>query len=223
MLFASRETKRERMKQGVMPLLAVTVLWATAVAGGMTVLMDHSLGAGDAAQPPATWPGGAAIARETERPTIVVLAHPQCPCSRATIDELARLMAHAPGRAAAHVVFAQPDGVTSDWVESELWAKARAIPGVTVRADPGGAEARRFGGATSGQTLLYDADGELRFSGGITAARGHAGDNAGSSAVSDILLGQASRGAETPVFGCPLEAQPGSPCPQVGEACTFSS
>jgi hypothetical protein len=86
---------------------------------------------------------------------------------------------------------------------------------VTVVRDDSGREAGRFGAATLGQTLLYDADGSLLFSGGITAARGHAGDNAGRSELVSLLnrglsapvvtmnRGQSARDA-THVFGCPL-------------------
>ena len=41
------------------------------------------------------------------------------------------------------------------------------------------ARRQRFGAETSGQTLLYDRDGRLLFSGGTTGSRGHDGDNAG--------------------------------------------
>ena len=53
--------------------------------------------------------------------------------------------------------------------------------------DDDGAEARRFGAETSGQTLLYDEHGALLFSGGITGARGHAGDNAGRASLVALL------------------------------------
>ena len=72
--------------------------------------------------------------------------------------------------------------------------------------DDDGAEARRFGVETSGQTLLYDARGALIFSGGITGSRGHAGENAGAAALAALLTrgAAAQRGAD--VFGCPLFA-----------------
>src|SRR5436190_6315 len=80
-----------------------------------------------------------------------------------------------------------------------------AIPGVTVRADVDGEAARRFGAATSGQALLYTADGRLLFSGGITESRGHEGDNAGRSAIAALVLGaEPTKLATSPVYGCPL-------------------
>jgi hypothetical protein len=71
--------------------------------------------------------------------------------------------------------------------------------------DDQGAQSARFGAATSGQTFLYDARGNLQFSGGITAARAHAGDNAGrSSLVAMLNASGAPVASRTSVFGCPL-------------------
>ena len=51
---------------------------------------------------------------------------------------------------------------------------------------------------------LYDTSGKLRFHGGITASRGHAGDNRGRQAVVALARGETSDRAETPAFGCML-------------------
>ena len=70
--------------------------------------------------------------------------------------------------------------------------------------DGDGAEARRFGVATSGHVLLYDPRGDLIFSGGITAGRGERGDNRGRAALLGRIMGTGREGLEHPVFGCPL-------------------
>jgi len=64
-------------------------------------------------------------------------------------------------------------------------------------------ETRLFGGFTSGQTFLYDGAGQLRFSGGVTALRGHAGLNRG---VADVVrIAKSGVGnASHPVFGCAI-------------------
>ena len=66
-------------------------------------------------------------------------------------------------------------------------------------------EARLFEARTSGHVVLYDAGGRLLFSGGITRARGHVGDNYGRQQVSSLLRNHTVRVADGPVFGCPLE------------------
>lgn len=75
---------------------------------------------------------------------------------------------------------------------------------MTVVTDDGGRAGRVFGATTSGHTLVYDGDGGLVFGGGITIARGHAGDNPGRSAIASFLTAGAVEHGTTPVFGCPL-------------------
>jgi hypothetical protein len=75
---------------------------------------------------------------------------------------------------------------------------------VTVVRDDDGRHAKQFGAATSGQTLLYDQDGALVFSGGITGARAHAGDNLGRQSLVALLNRQPAARTGTSVFGCPL-------------------
>jgi len=96
--------------------------------------------------------------------------------------------------------------VDDAWDQTDLLKRATALPNVTVLRDDEGREAKRFGVETSGQTLLYDANGRLVFSGGITGSRGHAGENAGELALIALLNdGHADRGNAN-VFGCPLFA-----------------
>src|SRR5262249_29850459 len=137
-------------------------------------------------------------------PALVMLAHPMCPCTRASLAELARLSRRLEGRVTTHVLFIRPDGTPDSWAHSDLWDLARAIPGVEAVEDPGAREAARFGGMTSGQVLLYGADGHLQFAGGITSARGHEGDNPGSDRIVDWVTRGRAELAQSPVFGCPL-------------------
>jgi len=65
----------------------------------------------------------------------------------------------------------------------------------------------RVGAETSGYVLLYDRSGQLRFRGGITAGRGHAGDNAGEDAVVALVTGRPASRQQTPVYGCSLVAK----------------
>jgi hypothetical protein len=120
-------------------------------------------------------------------------------------------MAHCQGRLNAYVLFIKPEGFTEDWEKTDLWQSASQIPGVQVISDPSGEEARRFDAVTSGQTMLYDLKGELVFRGGITASRGHSGDNAGRTAIVSIINHEIPDTNESHVFGCPL-FDPNSEC-----------
>jgi hypothetical protein len=67
-------------------------------------------------------------------------------------------------------------------------------------------ESQRFGARTSGQTLLFDSQGKCLFSGGITAARGEVGANAGVDALRQCIADGQTALNKTPVFGCSLES-----------------
>ena len=190
------------------PLLLGGGVWALAVVAGMAILWEYSITPGAAAAP-RFWPEGSRMERDPATPTLVMLAHPRCPCTRASVEELARVMARCPGRVKAYVLMLRPAGLPDDWATTDLWRSAAIIPGVTVMRDDGGNEARLFNAETSGQTLLYDAAGRLLFSGGITDARGHVGDNAGADAVVSFLTRGTAAWPETSVFGCSLVG-PGS-------------
>ena len=104
----------------------------------------------------------------------------------------------------AHVVFIVPKEVDDHWTSTGLWNSAESIPNVGVLKDNGGVEANLFRADTSGYTVLYGPDGRLLYSGGITGARGHSGDNAGRAAVIALLQKTSIESHEADVFGCPL-------------------
>jgi hypothetical protein len=181
-----------------------TIVWASLVATGLWFLLGYENAPGEAGKPPNEWPSISRIQLGRSEPTLVMLAHPRCPCTRASIGELAKIMAHSQGRLRAHVLFIKPDGFPDEWERASLWQSASEIPGVNVVSDPDGIEARLFQAVTSGQTVLYNTEGRLVFSGGITSARGHHGDNAGESAIIAIVTAAVPARTETSVFGCPL-------------------
>ena len=173
----------------------------------MYFLWAYDNAPGVAASAPQEWPGHTTLVRASDRPTLVLLAHPQCDCTRATLDELAEVLARAPRPPKTYVLFLRPAGFAAGWEQTPLWRTAKSLPDVTVLRDDDGAEARRFGAETSGHTLVFDRNGTLVFSGGITASRGHEGANAGESAVLAALGQQPIVHNRTPVFGCSLTAR----------------
>ena len=188
----------------------IAVGWGAAVALGIRGLLNYESAPGTMAEVPQTWPRSV-VELAPDRPTLVMLAHPHCPCTRASVGELAEVMARVQGKATAYVLFSKPAQSGGDWDDTGLRRSAAAIPGVTVLSDPDGTEARRFGAQTSGHTLLFSPDGRLLFSGGITQSRGHAGDNAGASAIVSLLQHQTTERSQTFVFGCSLPAPANEP------------
>jgi hypothetical protein len=180
------------------------VLWFLGMAVGFSILTGYQNTRGATGNTPEGWPKGAHVVLDQTRNTLVMFAHPQCPCTRASVEELNRLMAKSQGKLRAQVYFFRPHDQQSDWVKTDLWRSAAAIPGVSVNEDIDGAQAHLFGAETSGYVLLYDIHGQLLFNGGITESRGHAGDNAGESTIVSLVSGQAASLKQTPVFGCSL-------------------
>ncbi len=180
------------------------LLWTIGVGVGLNQLWAYENAPGTAAVAPAQWPGGSGLPAPGGRAALVVVLHPQCSCSQATISELARLHAHVGAALDTYVLVLAPSTANAEWVRSSLWRRAASNDGVRVVADPDGREARRFGAATSGQTYLYDRGGRLRFTGGITGSRGHEGDNAGRSAIERLVTDEHGEHASTFVFGCSL-------------------
>lgn len=188
---------------------SAALLWLVAAGTGLFVVWAYDNRPGTAAKAPTAWPEDGAVTLASDRPTLVVLAHPQCYCTKATLTQLAEVLARARVSPKTYVLFMKPNGFPAGWSDTALWEQAAALPGVTVMRDDEGLKAQRFEAVTSGQVVLYDAGGTLQFSGGITGSRGHVGENAGSTAVIGLLNDSAGDFRATSVFGCPLFAPEG--------------
>ncbi|HEV3139280.1 MAG TPA: hypothetical protein VGY57_02125 [Vicinamibacterales bacterium] len=179
-------------------------MWLTGIVSGLAVVWAYENRPGAGANPPQRWPARTTLVAAADRPTLIFLAHPQCTCTRASLDELTEVIARTPTRPKAYVLFLRPTTFDAGWAKTDLWRRAAALPDTTVLRDDDGVEARRFGVETSGQTLLYDHAGALIFSGGITGSRGHVGANAGEASLVALLSRGRPEHRETSVFGCPL-------------------
>lgn len=193
---------RTRITSILVPVLLIG--WLAAVGFGFYSLTMYDLRPGVKGDAPSVLPRNSKVFHTKDKPTLVLFAHPHCPCTRATVAELEKIMARGQNHVNATVVFLKPPNFSDEWTRSDLWSTASRIPGVKVMADQDGAEAKLFGCATSGHTLGYDASGRLLFSGGITASRGHQGDNDGMEAVIALLRGEKQVRSQTAVYGCPL-------------------
>jgi len=187
-------------------VLGVTgfAVWAVAVGAGIGVLLRYSNTAGTVAAPPHQWPNTSSLRRIDRRATLLVFVHPQCPCTASTLDELASIDTETSHALDVHVIFYAPELASQVWVQSAYWRRVAEMPGLHEVEDWGGKETRRFHVATSGQALLYDEAGNLRFSGGITPSRGHVGSNYGRDSIVSLALNRTAPRGTTPVFGCSL-------------------
>lgn len=220
--------------------LRVTILSiaAMAIAAGWYQMFRFSSTPGEQGAAPLRWPEAAPAMQRfalgaggPAAPLLLVFVHPQCSCTRATMEELDRILdaSHAQVRVAivvyrseaterAETERAATGGSAQSAADGGGLTKTRnpaiAISGlaqggwprraVGLVPDKGGALARRFGAATSGEAVLYSADGRLLFQGGITAERSHLGDSKGGDALQAALRTGAAQQARFSVFGCPI-------------------
>ena len=187
--------------------LAALISWIGLVGSGFLVLYAYGYEPGARGTTSPIWPEGAAFAREPGATTLLMLAHPRCPCTHASVAELHRLQATCGDKLQIIVAFCRPD---ASWSKTDLWKYAESIPQAQVLWDDGGHLARTFGAETSGHVVVHGAQGRLIMSGGITPSRGHEGDGPGRRAITAAVR-HSNRAHETtraPVYGCPLVSHP---------------
>lgn len=192
----------------------IMAIWLGAVASGLVVIATYGAQGSESGGAPKRWPEGSTLPHRHGAANLVLFLHPQCPCSSGTLTELNRILARTDGACGVTVAIYAPTCKPPEWNHSALRSKAEAIPGARVVDDIDGREAKRFGAVLSGHLLAYDGMETLRFQGGITASRGHEGDNLGEDCVLAILRGQPPRVEHTPTYGCEILTAPGdTPCP----------
>ncbi len=179
-------------------------IWIIMMIIGLMVTMNYQWQPAISGPAPVQWPASINMPSFTIQPALLMFLHPHCPCSRASVEELGNLMAAQKEKVTTRVIFFDSSKFAKAASESALWKQAGAIPGVQLALDPDGALAREFGVNASGTVLLYDAAGRLLFSGGITAGRGHNGENAGLHDLLAALNGESDVRRTQPVFGCTI-------------------
>ena len=206
------EESEERGVQGdPKSLWIMASLWFVAVMLGGIPLLNYANTSASGTVAVNEWPENSAITHTVGSPHVLFFAHPQCPCTRASVRELARALPRVAGPFQLTLVVSdlgadtEPLGILS--------SEVRTIRSMRHFFDGAAVETARFGVESSGHVLVFAEDGRLVFSGGITASRGHEG---GSRAQDDFLrqlrAGDSLPLCEHPVFGCAL-VQPG----EVGE------
>ena len=178
-------------------------IWGLIVIGGMFLISSFGFVPGPSNDAPVSWPNGTSLTRHHNRASLLLFAHPRCPCTSASLDQLRRIIAETRASFDCYVVFLTLASIGEDWRSNAVIRAAEEIPGVKVLRDDG-TETHRFAALTSGHVLLYDENGRLSYSGGITISRGHRGDNSGSQAVTQLLNQKPTNIHQLPTFGCPL-------------------
>ena len=183
---------RRVMRRRVIAL--ATALWLAGLAAGGVAYWRFASEPGQIAPTPAQWPASSQLGIAPVA-SVVMFAHPDCPCTTASLTELREALRDVRETRAIVVMAYDSD---------ELRARIARLPGVRVHVD-NGHEAALFGATTSGFTVAYDARGTLLYAGGITGSRGHAGANVGRRSLHAALVGAAPTHARHDTYGCSLE------------------
>jgi hypothetical protein len=186
--------------------LGLVGVWGVVAIAGLIAVYAHAFKNEDIGRAEVIWPSDSSLEQSPDRCTLVMFAHPRCPCTLASLDSLARVMGVADCKAV--VVFWQPDS-DSQPVESSSWRNSPSIKlaekmqDVSIYFDRSGAEFKKFGVNTSGHCMAFSKGGVQLFTGGLTSSRGHVGP----SAASDSLIQSIQSVKPTkpsPVYGCTI-------------------
>jgi len=200
--FANRGARQRRLLRAA--FVCAGLVWAGFVGFGLERMWRFATTPGAAAHASREWPSSSLITPRPGHATLVMFVHPQCSCTSASLAELRNVLQRSRTPLSAWILLLQPQGAASEWQRARTAAEARLIANVTVVEDRDGSEAARFDAQTSGQVVLFDAQGQLVYEGGITGSRGHEGDNAGERSVVSFLNTGVADHREQPVFGCGL-------------------
>lgn len=190
---------------------AAIAVWIVCVAGMLWWITDYEFSTYETSTDKAVshWPSDTSLRLSTERPTLVFFMHPKCPCTRASLNELRKLLEASTVVAGelpeVIVVASQPRQTDASWSETGTVRDAALLPRAIVFTDVDGLESERFGAVTSGTVMMFDTTGNRLFAGGITTSRGHEGDSAGGVMLRHLLNGEiAGMQPVVPTFGCKL-------------------
>src|SRR5215469_15783003 len=106
------------MKSLIFRRISLYALWLFAIGTGIVLILDYENASGSAGPAPKQWTAASTLPLDPSRDTLIMFAHPRCPCTRASLDELNRLLAQSNGRIAAHVFFFRPLSYPADWTHT---------------------------------------------------------------------------------------------------------
>src|SRR5437660_10078569 len=104
-------------------------MWAGAAIVGGRAMLKYESTPGKVGSVSQWWPADSPIQPADDRPTLVMFAQPQCPCTRASVAELAKLVERIESKARVYVIFYTPRAIGSVLDDTTLSREASALPG----------------------------------------------------------------------------------------------
>ncbi|MGC3972620.1 MAG: hypothetical protein QM775_36330 [Pirellulales bacterium] len=143
-------------------------IWGLLVIAGMAMLTAYANEPGATGEPPQRSRSANPGLQETSHKfQLSMFVHPRCPCSRASVRELARILSRGSSNVDATIYLYRPGRETDDWTAGDLRASAEQIPGLHVQTDPDGRRAAEMGVAHLRRRT------DLRCGGGVALPRRH--------------------------------------------------
>lgn len=175
----------------------VGVVWLGAVAWGIHATMSYESTPGKTATTPRVQ-----LASHESKWSIVMVAHPMCPCTAASLKALKAVVAEHRDAVECKVVFVggRPESVSQNMQLADQIGTA-SIEWVSEEE-----AAESYGAFTSGQTFVYGPEGDIAFSGGITPGRGVDQPQFAVKLFRSLFAGKAA-GSSVPVYGCGLQTE----------------
>ena len=191
-------------------ITAAILIWCIWVGLNTQSMLRFDFESQAKSNPPAKLPVFKQGVGDAKLPSIFLILHPRCPCSNVSLEAFSHILERVKGRVNATIVFVKPSADLNDeWVQSKLWKSAKEIKTAELLVDEKGAIAKTFDAQISGQVLLYDEHGQLRYSGGLNEARGQqpsgvAEERLVSMINKKIAAKDANVSKGLPALGCPL-------------------
>src|SRR5437867_11128633 len=113
------------------------LLWLGLIVGGYAWLFRYSFAAGKTIAAPSSLPAALATAKPSGRAQLFVALHPRCPCSRATVRELAKILTRSARASDVTVLMYKPADQPDRWLEGALAEDCRRM-NCQIRPDPDG-------------------------------------------------------------------------------------
>jgi hypothetical protein len=179
----------------------VCAIWLFGIIHFSVEMMAFDSTPGARAAAPAQWPAKSALLPAAGRTVLLMFVHPECNCSNASLEQLALLENMLDGQLRAYVVLWHGRGMAASGKRREWLRVAPVID------DLDGREAKLFGAKTSGQTMIYNEQGRLIFSGGLTVLRGEGGGEKILQGVVRAIKESGHSAVERPAFGCSILRQ----------------
>lgn len=212
---------------GTRTLLPIIIIaWLIALVPGVRYLLTYEYTPGKMEAAPVSWPSRVPFEGDASLPTLVVVLHPRCSCSKATLTELEEAASGFNHPYNALMLIYQPRGEKYNWQHVITYREAQQALHAKVVMDDDGELAAGFGALTSGEVLYYSASDPLStkketprrllFSGGVTGSRGMVGENAGVEALKTAVNGTpryqriGKTIVSTAVYGCGFATLGGS-------------